>query len=326
MRILVLGGTAWLGHLVATEAVARGHDVFCLARGEAGAVPQGATLIPADRRSPSAYDALAGFDAAVEVSWQPTFVRDAVRRVRARHWVYVSSGSAYAPGAPASAGTAGPLREPWRREGEAPLDAYGEAKVACEQLIASTPSSLIARAGLIGGYGDGTDRLGYWPARMALATGDRRRVLLPDAGEAPAQVIDVGDLARWLVHCAAHGIPGTYDAVGPRSTFGQVVDASVAVAGTSPEPVWASEEFLLGQGVRPFMGPESLPLWLGGASPPDFLGRDPTAAQQAGLELRPLADTLAAALRWERELGLERPRKAGLSPAREQELLDALAL
>ena len=205
MRLLVLGGTSWLGGAVAAAGVAAGHEVTCLARGASGSVPAGATLVPANRGSLSAYDELGHFDAAIEVSWQPSFVAGALQHVRADHWVYVSSVSVYSDRASVAHGTVGKLLPEWSGTGTATREVYGEAKVACEKAYErALPASsyAVARAGLIGGYGDLTDRLGYWPGRVALAEGARRRVLVPAPTSTSVQVIDVLDLAAWLLHCA----------------------------------------------------------------------------------------------------------------------------
>ena len=138
MRILVLGGTAWLGGEVAQVALERGHDVTCLARGESGQAPPGVHMVAADRSSAAAYGLVADqdWDGVVDVSWQPGFVRGAVAALadRAATWVYVSSGSVYAahgtPGADEGAALLPAL------EGDvADRESYGEAKVACEQAV-----------------------------------------------------------------------------------------------------------------------------------------------------------------------------------------------
>lgn len=135
MEILVLGGTAWLGRIKATEALARGHEVSCLARGERGDVAQGARLIVADRAHPDVYLAVQDrdWDAVVEVSWQPRFVQEAVDALaaRARHWVYVSSVSVYADTDVVDADESARLLAPLQAD-IADRAVYGEAKVAGE--------------------------------------------------------------------------------------------------------------------------------------------------------------------------------------------------
>ena len=321
--LLVLGGTSWLGGLVASRGLAAGLSVTCLARGESGSVPAGASLVSADRSLPGAYESLIGhsWDLVVDVSWQPGFVRSALAALagRAGAWAYVSSISAYADGLAAGSDESAAL-VPALQGDSAGVEDYPAAKVACEEAVLSAyPSALVARAGLLIGHGDRSDRFGYWPARLSF----EGPVLVPPRDQ-PLQVLDADDLAAWLVSAGLAGTSGTFNAVGPAVTVGDAIDACVAADGT--HPLWheASEEWLLAHDVSPWMGPESLPLWLTAEDHGGMAVSD-AAAVAAGLARRPLAESAAAALAWEQELGLDRDRRAGLSRGREAELLAELA-
>lgn len=328
--LLVLGGTSWLGGAVASLAVARGHRVTCLARGESGRVPAGVEHVVADRWRPAAYDQVTGrsWDAVLEVSWQPDHVRGAVEALadRADHWLYVSSGSVYADDRTPDQDESAPVHDAWSGSGRVDVESYGPAKVACEQAVLERMGperAFVCRPGLIAGYGDPSDRFGYWPARFARPGSADAAVLGPPAGS-PVQVIDVVDLAQWLVATVERGVAGVFDAVGDRTTVGAVLAACADATGRRPRLVEAPDDWLLAQGVEPWMGPESLPLWLPVSDYAGFMTRRNDAATAAGLWLRPLGDTVADALRWETEQGLERPRRAGLTAAREAELVAAL--
>ncbi|MET9315938.1 oxidoreductase [Kribbella sp. NPDC003505] len=327
MEILILGGTAWLGREIATQAIARGHAVTCVARGESGAVADGATLVAADRSRPEAYDGVPvrDWDAVFEVSWEPGFVKGALAAfgARAKHWTYVSSVNAYekydTPGADETAA----LREPTAADA-VDRELYGEAKVACELASREVVGDrlVLARAGLIGGPGDRSDRAGAWVARAARAP--EEPLLVPDTPELATSVIDVRDLAGWLLDNATEGRTGTFDVRGPLVPFGEWIELAREVGGHTGPVVRAPREWLVEQKVDQYMGPDSLAMWLVEPGYEGWSSRSGAAAAAAGLTHRSRREFLADTLAWERELGLDRERKAGLSPAREQELIEAL--
>lgn len=322
MRILVLGGTVFLSKATAVEAVRRGHQVVCAARGESGRVPDGATHVAVDRNVGLGPLVGAHFDAVVDVAkMSVTWVRDALRSVTADHWTFISSCSVYADhSTPGSTATLDPLED----DADAPMssDRYGAVKVAGENAVrdALDGRAFIVRAGLITGPGDPSDRFGYWPNRLARGG----RVAVPDAPDQPAQHIDVRDLAAWIVDAAERRVTGTYDAIGPANPLSLVLgEIAGAVAPQGTELVRIPEPVLQQHGVAPWVGPRSLPLWL----PPThraMMFRDAGPALAAGLRVRPTADTALDTLEHERALGPDRTRRAGLTPDVEDALLLAV--
>ena len=322
-KVLVLGGTAWLGREVAREAVSRGHDVTCLARGESGMVADGVELVRADRDDASAYDDLTGrqWHAVVDVTRQPGHARGAVLTLgtQADHWTLVSTGNVYADLArPMHEDDA--LRDPLADD-HAPPELYGEGKVACEEAVSALPKHLILRAGLLGGPGDPSDRAGYWVARFASA-GDEP-VLVPDLPDLAVQVLDVRDLAVFIVDAALRGVSGAMNVAGLPTTLTDFLSASSGLAGYTGVARSAGAGWLVEHEVEPWMGPRSLPLW-----PPDeargMAAMDTGRAAAAGLQRRPLTETLADTLIDERARGLDRERKAGLTRDDELALLARL--
>ncbi|WP_082092378.1 hypothetical protein [Demequina pelophila] len=325
--LLILGGTAWLGRDIARQAIERGWAVTCLARGASGAVAPGAELVVADRDRPGAYDAVAGreWDAAIEVSWQPRHVREAAEALRGRvaHWTYVSSVAAYEPARTLIAEDA-PLRAPAARDEVVDGARYDAAKVRCElDTRASFPEALLVRAGVIAGPGDPTDRFAQWPRRAALA-GDGP-LLAPAEPAFPLQVIDVRDLAAWMLDAIASGVTGPVNAAGEQVAMRDAVALARRVAGGSGPVVEAPAAWLLERGVRPWKGPDSLGLWVpddGGGARCGF--HSPARYLATGGRLRPLEGTMRDVLEEERSLGLGRPGTAGLTRTRELGLIAEL--
>lgn len=314
--VLILGGTGWLSGRIARRWVDDGATVTCLARGTRSA-PDGAVLVRGDRDDPDAYAELArrDWDHVVDISSQAAHVAAAVDHLgnRAARWTYVSSMSVYADdttiGADESAS-----RHPAARPGDE--YEYGAQKVAAEDAVAALGDrAFIVRPGLIVGDGDPSDRFGYWGAAFSRA--GSAPVLLPPLEGRSAQVIDVDDLAAYVVQVTRSGV---VNAIGERQSLGEVLGAVRDASGHTGDTVVAEEEWLRDHDVEYWAGPRSLPLWL----PPEmtgFMARSNTAFHDSGGRLRPLADTVARVVADERERGVDRDRRAGLTRVEESALL-----
>jgi nucleoside-diphosphate-sugar epimerase len=322
--LLILGGTAWLGHELARQAADAGVSVTCLARGASGPVPDGVTLVAADRSRPDAYARVRGrsWDAVIDVSWQPDHVRSALDALaeNAGHWTYVSSGSVYADTSTPDVDEDAALVEPMT-SGDATMQEYGEAKAGCEALVSAAAGerALLARVGLIGGPGDPSDRFGYWVSRFALVP--HEEVLVPDEPGLTTQVVDVRDLAAFLLACADARGSGAVNVVGQARPLREVIDASALAAGFTGRAVPVTATWLTDHDVQPWAGPRSLPLWLPLPEYAGFGNRSDARALELGLRRRPLEETLDDVLADERARGLDRPRRAGLTRAEETALL-----
>jgi nucleoside-diphosphate-sugar epimerase len=327
MSLLVLGGTAWLGREVAAAGQTLGHAVTTLARGQSGPPPTGVEVVSADRGAPGAYDAVRDrdWDVVVDVSRQPSQVAGALAALgaRAASWVFVSSASVYAEGQPQGADESAELLPAHAADDEA-WETYGARKVACERLVldAVGERALVARSGLIAGPGDHTDRTGYWPLRFAHPASPDGAVLVPDS-PLLTQVLDVRDLAEWLVRAGLARATGVVNASAPAIPLADHLATARAVAGHTGPLVPVDQDWLAAHEVAPWSGDRSLPLWLPLPEYVGFMARSTSAAQALGLVARPLAETLADTLAWELSTGPGRARRAGLSPTDELVLLAA---
>lgn len=332
MRLLVLGGTVFLGRAVARQARAAGHEVTCAARGVSGRPVDGVRFVTVDRDEPDGLAPLADaeFDALVDVSRTPSHVRRAVAAFAGRvgHAVYVSSCNAYSDQSTAGQrADEAPTVEPAPPDVDETLaDAltYGRCKVACENAVRDgfgADRSFICRAGLIVGPEDEEGRFDYWVRRIA--TGGE--VLVPGTPDDAVQLIDVRDLAAWLLDAAESGRSGTYDGICAPMTRAEFVAGVAAGVGTAPRFTYVPQEFLVEHGVKPWSGERSLPIWLPLPEYAGFLSRDVSPSVAAGLRCRPPADTARDTLAWlaaapPAALGSSGPRP-GLDRADEIDLL-----
>ncbi len=317
MRLLVLGGTVFLSRAVAAEAVARGHEVVCACRGESGEVPDGATLLRWDRDLPAPAELADTFDAVVDVARLPSHVRAAVAATPSAHWVFVSTVNVYADDATPGGGPAvTPLREPLEQDADwrSDPDAYGRMKVACEQIVRDgAASSTVVRPGLIAGPGDPSGRFSYWARRLPASD----EVLAPGDPADVVQVVDVRDLAGWIVTLAEQRTAGTFDAVGEPMP----IEAMLLAGDPGADLTWVAQSFLAEQGVEPWAGPDAIPVWLPRPEHDGMLAHDPEPALEAGLLLRPLADTFADTRAW--LAATDGAPVTGIDAEREAELLAA---
>ncbi|WP_435207231.1 NAD-dependent epimerase/dehydratase family protein [Micromonospora sp. bgisy143] len=328
-RILVLGGTRFLGRAVARLAVARGHEVTCAARGVSGAVPEGARLVPVDRDDPAALAPLArrGFDAVVDVTRQVSHARHALAALadHVGHWSFVSTISVYADNAtPGQRAADAPVLPPAPAEVDAPVGPehrwYGECKVSIEGLVRERMGedrSFICRAGLLVGAEDPSDRFPYWVRRLARGG----EVLAPGQPTDRVQFVDVADLAAWLLHAADTRLVGTYDGTGPAMSRADLL-AGVAAALDGPDAhlTWVDQDFLLAHDVREWSGERALPLWVRLPEWAGLMDRDADPALEAGLTVRPLGDTVRATASWMSAHPGD-VRQGGLDPADEAAIL-----
>jgi nucleoside-diphosphate-sugar epimerase len=290
-------------------------------------------FVQVDRRQADAYAGVADrdWDLVVEISWQPGLVRGALAALapRAAAWAMVSSVSVYAENGTPGADESDAVLPAF--EGDiAEISAYGEAKVACEAATAEATGgrAVLFRAGLIGGDGDGSDRTGYWPGRFALARGAAEpRILVPDDPQGSVQIVDVLDLADFVLLAGLGGRSGPVNVVGEVMSFQEALDLADGLTAGDGPPVnrmSAGAEWLTAHDVSPWAGPRSLPLWLPGAEVAGLATRSDALSLEWGLRRRPLVDTLAGALAFERRRGLDRDRRAGLTVQDEAALLAEL--
>ena len=342
MKLLILGGTKFLGRHLVEEALARGHEVTLFNRGHLNPelFPE-VEKLRGDRDG--GLEVLRGrrWDAVVDPSgYSPRVVRDSARLLAdaVGHYTFVSSQSAYrdtgVPGVDEGY-PVGTITDEQLREAEAlkqseltaaPFfwERYGALKALCERAAEEEmPGRVLhVRAGLIVGPHDYSDRFTYWPRRVA----EGGEVLAPGDPERQVQFVDARDLAAWMLDMAETRRVGTFNATGPdyRLTMGRVLDVCRGTTGSDARFVWVGEQFLLDAGVGPWM---EMPLWTPQAGDDNvnrhFMEVSVERAVAAGLKFRPLSETVRDTLEWDLSRPADAERRAGLAREKEREVLDA---
>jgi 2'-hydroxyisoflavone reductase len=327
LRILILGGTGFIGPHQVKYAVERGHKVTVFNRGKTNpnSVPPGVERLEGDRNGK--LDALKGkeWDAVIDnPSTLPRWVRDAATLLKdsAGHYMFISTISVYSdsskPNMDESAETA-VLADPTVEAitGET----YGGLKALAEKEAekAFPGRTTIVRPGLIVGPGDNSDRFTYWPVRIAKGG----EVLAPGNPTDLVQIIDARDLAEWTIRLIEQKAFGTFNATGPAHplTMAEMLYGIKAVTTAGAQFTWVPASFLEAQKVAPW---SDMPVWLPAeGETAGFGSRSIKKALAAGLTFRPLADTAKATLEYHQSRDAERNGKfrAGIKPEREAEVL-----
>lgn len=334
LRILILGGTGFIGPHQVAYALARGHKLTLFNRGRRPREwPAEVEELTGDRNTGD-LKALEGreWDVCIDnPTTLPFWVRDAgqVLKGKVKRYIFVSTISAYAandkPADETAALAVYPDADPLVETAEtfrAKGWLYGPLKAASEKEAArqfGAAAVTIVRPGLIVGPGDETDRFTYWPVRLARGG----EVLAPGDGKDPAQFIDARDIAEWIVRLAETGTTGAFNATGPArpTTLAEVLAGVSAAVGGDAKLTWVPTSFLEAEKVSPW---SDLPVWIPGqGETAGFARRDIRKALASGLTYRPLAVTAKETLAWFRTLPAERQAKlkAGLTPEREAALL-----
>ena len=309
MRLLVLGGTKFLGRAVTEAALARGHGLTLFNRGKTNAeLFPGVEQLHGDRKTDLSLLAGRTWDAVIDTSgYIPADVRASAEQLRdSGRYVFISSVSVYADfsNGPTEASPTAELGDMPADELTPDYSNYGPLKALAEAEVEQVfgKRALIVRPGLIVGPHDPTGRFTYWARRL----GRGGEILAPGPPERLTQFVDVRDLAEWILAGVEQGLSGTFNATNEGVPWGELLAGA--------DVIWVSDEFLQEREVGPWM---ELPLWLPGSEWAGMSATDVSRAVASGLRFRPLADTIEGAAGAPAEDGV------GLTPEREAELLAA---
>ena len=329
MRLLVLGGTVFLGDAIVRNALDRGWDVTTFSRGRSGAAADGAETLHGDREQAGDLEQLRdrAWDAVVDTSgFIPAVVGCAAGLLvdQVPSYAFISSISVYPDMLAESV-------DEQARIQDCPADAtggeYGELKAGCERAVTGAygDRALLVRPGLLLGPRENIGRLPWWLQRIA-AGGD---VLAPGRPERPLQYVDARDLAAWLLDALEAGMTGPVNVVSEPgfTTMGELLEACVRATGSAARLRWTPEALLAEHFVEPWI---ELPCWVPELAPTmaGFFAVRVERAASSGLRCRPVTETVADTWAWLQAGGVPIPRPGlpplGMPPEKEQAVLAAL--
>jgi 2'-hydroxyisoflavone reductase len=319
MKILVIGGTLFLGRHFVNIAMREGHELTTFNRGSTPLPGQtGVERLNGDRTVDLSALFNREWDVVVDTcGYEPGVVQKSaeVLRDKVRQYIFISSKSVYKDFSRPPVNEFSPLKPHSDND-------YGSLKAQCEQVVNTVFGlrALVVRAGLIVGPYDQSDRFTYWPQRIQKGGA----VLAPGRPERRVQFIDVRDLCQWIVYAMKHHISGTFNVSGPsfHLSMMQFLQSCVDEIKSNATLVWRSDDVLLNVGISPWV---EMPLWI-----PDsmadmryFTEVDCGKAFQNGLQCRPLDETIRDTLAWHNARGVVTTLRAGLDPAKEKTILDS---
>jgi 2'-hydroxyisoflavone reductase len=327
MKMLIIGGTHFLGRHLVNSARARGHEVTLFNRGQTNPNLFGQVeKIQGDREKDLGQLKGRNWDVVIDTcGYFPRIVRMSAELLKdeVESYVFISSISVYSDFSKIGineSDAVGKIEDTTIEE--ITEESYGPLKALCEEVVRGVfgIGSLIIRPGLIVGPHDPTDRFTYWPVRVARG-GD---VLAPDRPDVQTQIIDVRNLADFIIELIAQNISGVFNATGPGHplSFGTLLDTCKLVSASDAKFIWATPDFLNQNNVAPW---SDMPAWL-----PDhgeeagFAHVDISKAVNAGLKFFPLEQTIRDTLEWANSRPQDHEWRAGLKAEREKELLEIL--
>jgi 2'-hydroxyisoflavone reductase len=324
MKLLIIGGTRFLGRAIVEEALSSGHEITLFNRGQSNP-DLFSTIEHLQGDRDGGLDVLKGrkWDAVIDTcGYVPRLVRASAEALRdsVEHYTFISTISVYAELPVAGMDESAPLATiDDETTEEVTGETYGPLKVLCERAAeeAMDGRALLVRSGLLVGPHDPTDRFTHWPARIARGG----EVLAPVGPDLPVQFIDVRDSARWTVLATDQRLTGPYNVTGPAKglTIGELLDTCIKITASDAQITWVGERFLIDKQIAPFM---QLPLWV----PSEDIAISQVSidkALEAGLSFRSLAETIRDTLAWAGSRPDDHSWRSGLTPELETELLAA---